>query len=55
MSIANIIILSVPWRDVSRETDFKTDFTGLLLLLKKSSVFIVKLIAFKSTATTKSQ
>ena len=57
MSIANIIILSVPWRDVSRETvyRFSTDFTGLLLLLKKASVFIVTLIAFKSTATTKFQ
>ena len=47
MNIANIIILSVPWRDVSRETvcRFWKDFTGLLSLPKESSVFIVKLIA----------
>ena len=32
-----------------------TFFTGLSLLLKKSTVFTVKLIAFKSTATTKFQ
>ena len=57
MNIANIIILSVPWRDISCETvcHFLTDFTGLLLLLKKSHVIIVKLIDFKSTATTKFQ